>query len=677
MLFKRAAVRLSAAAPEPFYVAQYGDGLSASRIAATVVLRADGLLVKPADAAAVLWPYADLRTAEPVRARSLDAVLTAKNAQRASLYIDDTMLLAQLLRRAPQVTLGHERWRTARPGLAVGASALAAYVGVWAFDLSPTKGLASTMPVKARVVLGDSVMRTMPAQGRCTNADGRVALGKMMKRLMPNGPITADNIVVLDWSMLNAFAVPGNRIVLTRAMIEQAQGPDEIAAIIGHEAGHSIELHPEASLVRSVGFWALVQMVFTGTPGAIGNIGVVLAQLGYTRSAEREADVHALRLLRDAKISPKPMGDFFRRMDKRASAPKPNGTGVSSDILSSHPSNPERIARIEAQASYDATPSLDDADWKALKAICSNANVVVPPVPKPVVPRAGTPETAGNPSPADAAKAAAEAARIEAARQEVARNNAERARIAKEEADKAAAAKAEVARLEAAKATAAMKLEAAKQEAAQAEALRGIQARAAAERAAAERVEIARLEAERAAVARAAPAADAGGQAEAKSESDEKPRAQIALATEVPTGPAPVPPRTAAPLSAPTSIDGRIDAATKKLVLNAGDVQALSERGQAYAAKADIASAIADFSRGRWPSSRRMPIRCSGARQCMPSKDRSIRRWATTAMSSSCSRRISLPTTIAAASIGRRKNSISRCAIIRRPSPSTANRRSR
>ncbi len=614
MLFKRAAVRLSAAAPEAFYVAQYGDGVTASRVAATVEVRPEGLLVKPADAAAMLWPYADLRTAEPIRARSLDAVLTSKNGQRASLFIDDTMLLAQLLRRAPQVQLGAERWRTARPGLAVGASALAAYAGVWAFDLSPTKGLASTMPVKARVVLGDSVLRTMPAQARCTAADGRVALGKMVQRLMPTGPITAENIVVLDWSMLNAFAVPGNRIVLTRAMIEQAQGPDEIAAIIGHEAGHAIELHPEASLVRSVGFWALVQMVFTGTPGAIGNIGVVLAQLGYTRSAEREADAHALRLLREAKISPKPMGDFFRRMDKRASTPKAQETGVSSDILASHPSNPERIARIEAQAAYEATPSLGDADWKALKAICSNANTVAPPVPKLGAPRAGTAETASRPAPADVAKAAAdikakadaekievarEAARAEAARQEIARNTAERARVAKDEADKAAAAKVEAARIdaskEAAKATAAMKLEAAKQEAAQAEALRNIQAKTAAERAAAERVEAARSEADKAQVSRGATAG-ASEQAAVKSEADEKTRTQIALATEVPIAPVAAPISRAAtpPL---TSVDGRIEAASKKIALNAADSQALSERGQAYAAKADIVSAIADFSR--------------------------------------------------------------------------------
>ena len=354
------------------YTGQFGDGLSANRVAASAQLNDRGLVIQPPGAAEVVWPYADLRASDPIRKSSIDAVITSRAGGRASLFVDDTLLLAMLTKRAPQIRLRAERWRTARPGLAVGTLAALGYGAIWFFNVSPAKAIASTMPEKARIVLGNSVIRSMPEQRRCTGTEGRVALSKLVRRLMPNGPITADNITVLDWPLLNAFAVPGNRIVLTRGIIAQSLSPDEIAAVIGHEAGHTIELHPEAGLVRSVGFWALVQMLFTGTPGAIGNIGTVLAQLGYTRVAEREADGHALRLMREAGISPKAMADFFRRMETQRPSGAPRTPGASNDIFSSHPSTPERIALIESQPTYPSTAALADEDWKALKTICQN-----------------------------------------------------------------------------------------------------------------------------------------------------------------------------------------------------------------------------------------------------------------------------------------------------------------
>ena len=42
----------------------------------------------------------------------------------------------------------------------------------------------------------------------------------------------------------------------------------------------------------------------------------MLAQLGYTRTAEHEADLQALRLLKNAGIANRGLGDFFKRVEK-------------------------------------------------------------------------------------------------------------------------------------------------------------------------------------------------------------------------------------------------------------------------------------------------------------------------------------------------------------------------
>jgi beta-barrel assembly-enhancing protease len=457
----------------------------------------------------------------------------SSKAERASLFVDDTQFLAHLLARAPHLKLVQERWRTARPGLVVGALALTAFAATWALDLSPAKGLASTMPEKARASLGAHVIRTMPAKGTCNHPEGRRALDTLVRRLMPNGPVTGDNVTVLDWNVLNAFAVPGHRIVLSRRIIEEAITADEIAGVIGHEAGHSAELHPEASLVRSVGFWALVQMMFTGTPGAVGNIGSVLVQLGYTRSAERAADDHALKLLRQASISPKGMADFFRRMDAvRPGQGTTKATGAS-DLFSSHPSNAERIRAIETQAAYAATPAMAAEDWKALKGICTPVNDQ-PVMDKSAADRAAEKAVANAKAAADKAaadKAVADAARVAAA----AKVAAEKAAAEKIAAEKAAAEEL-------------------------AEAKRQADAKAAAAQA--------QAEAKRAAEAKSAPQPDA---------------TQVAAATGV-AGAAP-------------SADPRIDAATKRIAANPHDAGGYFERGQAYASKRQPIDAIDDFTR--------------------------------------------------------------------------------
>jgi hypothetical protein len=181
--------------------ARFGDGQGAVRVPAGVQLAPEGLVLDVPGAPSALWPYADLRAAEPIRRRSFDAVLMSSKANRESLFIDDTQFLAQLLARAPHLKLAQTRWRAARPGLVVGALAFSAALATWVLDISPAKGLAGAMPEKARSSLGAHVIRTMPAKGTCNHPDGRRALDTLVRRLMPNGPITSANVTILDWNV--------------------------------------------------------------------------------------------------------------------------------------------------------------------------------------------------------------------------------------------------------------------------------------------------------------------------------------------------------------------------------------------------------------------------------------------------------------------------------------------
>ena len=156
--------------------------------------------------------------------------------------------------------------------------------------------------------------------------------------------------------------------MLTRGLISQSGGPDEVAGVLAHEMGHGLELHPETGLVRVMGLSLAIELISGGNSGTLANLGLMRAQFSYTRAAEREADTHALQLLRSADISQQGIIDFFTRVEKI------DGSGVTGnlEILRTHPQIAERKATASAMPRYPTTPALSDADWQALRTICGS-----------------------------------------------------------------------------------------------------------------------------------------------------------------------------------------------------------------------------------------------------------------------------------------------------------------
>ncbi len=92
--------------------------------------------------------------------------------------------------------------------------------------------MARVLPDSWRERLGDSALASMAEQrNRCTAPSGTAALDKLIGRLSDAaGPGQTFKVVVVDWELLNAFAVPGNKILLTKELIEKADGPKKSRA---------------------------------------------------------------------------------------------------------------------------------------------------------------------------------------------------------------------------------------------------------------------------------------------------------------------------------------------------------------------------------------------------------------------------------------------------------------
>lgn len=354
--------------------ARYSDGNSAGARDATAKLGLDGVEIRLTNPSAqILWPYETLRVREPLRTHAIDALLSSPATPGASLFVPSPEFARALRISAPHLTAKAERLRHAKPW-AIGALAIAAFfVVIYAAGWSPLRTIASSLPQSWRERLGDQAIASM-AEGHnlCVASNGNAALNKLRDRLIAHAGVAEPfKIEVYDWSLVNAFAVPGGKIVITRGLIEQAESPDEVAGVLAHEMGHGIALHPETGIIRAIGLSAAVELMMGGSGGALANLGVILTQLGYTRSAEHEADLQALRLLKSAAISPRGLADFFRRIEKKDGDDKESATSFKPfDLLRTHPPTVEREKLVREQTDYPATPALDATSWSELKLIC-------------------------------------------------------------------------------------------------------------------------------------------------------------------------------------------------------------------------------------------------------------------------------------------------------------------
>ena len=331
----------------------------------------------PLDAIRALADHA--REDQLVLSLRADAALDSALIKTARLTVSDPDMVSMLTRLCPNlkrrdVARGTGSKIATRVGLA------AAALGVMIFVILPAMAntLATLIPIEREVAYGKSVVSQMErllggrAEGGLTcNADeGLAALEAMTNRLTEAGDLNYDlNVVVFDHKMVNAFAAPGGQIVIMRGLIDKAQGPDEVAAVLAHEIGHVEARDTTRNALRAAGSAGLLSLVLGDFAG--GSAVVVVAEYtlnaSYTREAEAAADVFALNMLEASGTDAAALATFFDSL-----------AGVERTMpelpvyLSSHPETVDRAeaARQFAETQGRTSPILRDAEWAALQGIC-------------------------------------------------------------------------------------------------------------------------------------------------------------------------------------------------------------------------------------------------------------------------------------------------------------------
>ncbi|MDH4275436.1 MAG: M48 family metallopeptidase [Gammaproteobacteria bacterium] len=143
----------------------------------------------------------------------------------------------------------------------------------------------------------------------------------------------------------NAFALPGNTIVVTDELIKLAAHDEEIYAVLAHEQGHVQGQHALRQMLQSSVIGMVVTWYFGDVSALLVAAPTVLLETRYSRDFEREADAFAARALRTNGIAPARLADMLEKLEtvhREKTGDEKHGTRIA-DFFSTHPDTQERI----------------------------------------------------------------------------------------------------------------------------------------------------------------------------------------------------------------------------------------------------------------------------------------------------------------------------------------------
>jgi predicted Zn-dependent protease len=196
---------------------------------------------------------------------------------------------------------------------------------------------------------------------------------------------------VLDSPEINAFALPGGYVYVTRGIMAYMESEADLAGVIGHEIGHVTARHgaQRATRQQTAGLGVLAASIFglvlesQGVGGAgdlIGGVAQNAAQgyvAKYGREQELQADGLGAEYLSRVQFDPRNMVDVINvlKNQERFAADQAKAEGraapAQNSYLASHPSNDQRLERItQLSAQYkSATPYVDEGRTRYLQMI--------------------------------------------------------------------------------------------------------------------------------------------------------------------------------------------------------------------------------------------------------------------------------------------------------------------
>jgi predicted Zn-dependent protease len=186
------------------------------------------------------------------------------------------------------------------------------------------------------------------------------AIGKLSHR-----PNLQYKFRILDSPVVNAFAVPGGYIYITRGILAQFNNEAEMMGVIGHEIGHVTARHSVQQMTQQqlaqigLAVGVSVSKDFAKFAG-VASQGVELLFLKFSRDHEKQSDKLGVEYATKMGYDTHKMADFFQVLQKMQVSEGPSGIPT---FLSTHPDPGDRYNAVNKMTT-EWQDSLKTGNWK-------------------------------------------------------------------------------------------------------------------------------------------------------------------------------------------------------------------------------------------------------------------------------------------------------------------------
>ena len=163
---------------------------------------------------------------------------------------------------------------------------------------------------------------------------------------------TQFTFTVLNSPIVNAFALPGGYVYVTRGLVALADDESELAGVLAHEIGHVAARHgaqrQTQGTLANLGLLILGAATDSSAAVSLGQLGASAVISGYSRQDEYEADTLGVRYLSRAGFSPVSMSSFLSKLQSHHALEgkiqgRSGGEGLG--FFATHPRTGDRVAR--------------------------------------------------------------------------------------------------------------------------------------------------------------------------------------------------------------------------------------------------------------------------------------------------------------------------------------------
>jgi predicted Zn-dependent protease len=178
-------------------------------------------------------------------------------------------------------------------------------------------------------------------------------VGNLIVQSSPAGssPYEFEFHLLEDDQTINAFALPGGQIFITRALFDQLQTEGELAGVLGHEIGHVIARHSaehiaKAKLTEGLTGAAVIATYDPDNPASAGSAQVAaligqLINLKFGRDDELESDFLGVCFMNDTGYDPNELVSVMQILAASREGEQPP------EFFSTHPNPESRVQRIQ------------------------------------------------------------------------------------------------------------------------------------------------------------------------------------------------------------------------------------------------------------------------------------------------------------------------------------------